>query len=797
MALVGAAAILTTWFRRAAASPIRRRHLRSFRPREIVGILFARKTLAVAPNPAIRHDRRNRLTEVAASSAVVGTQCTADQCPRRTVAVWLVASRKPCRDKTRKSVQEREREAENETERDGGTGADRPRVTRSRTSVTGGEVEASETQRGIPRGATGFHRTDRSADPRPLQTKWRCLRGGDEGGGSARQHRGTRSSNVSDGCRPALPGGWGPTMGECHCSNITIMQLFHELKQQFPALPDHVVSQCIAQNSHDRETCARSLRATQESRPSPGAFPPPAPCTELQSPPSQQQQQREQQQRRASHQPQRCCAMNQAASGIGIGRPHRPASLDIGTTRRCLPAGCTRVAVTPAAAPSSAPAVCTSRGFFDDGCGIVNSNGNNNSNAPSGFELNVNVACSPAGNRDFRTVPTIGACKRSDLVVVPQPHYVEPLLAVGKSRAQIDHTRSYTSVSLTLRPPSSEPQPPIDIRSEGSSLTYSTSSLDPRGFQSRLQISIGPGNVGSVAAARIRPPMAVPTHPLLSTQTSLQRPPGLPPGPPSQLPRPTTSAPTTPSVPPSTSIVPTCSLPTTPSGASGGGGGGGGVAPSSVGEHAQIAAGSDQSRSPLNQMAEHQRKLVAEQLARKDRLARELQAEKGRLEAMKREVQALSRPVGSPKERKTKLRSEIYMLRLECDRLANEVDQWSDRRVPLGETNEEFYQGIYTGQPLPTRPQSLQDPPPLPSQPPVWQPDQPTAAIANDRDDRDGPSWVCTMCTFDNHPLMNKCEECDMPRLLTSGGSAGETQDIHIRVTHHHNFSPRLHSWVV
>ncbi|EFN62861.1 hypothetical protein EAG_08955 [Camponotus floridanus] len=25
------------------------------------------------------------------------------------------------------------------------------------------------------------------------------------------------------------------------------MQLFHELKQQFPALPDHVVSQCIAQ----------------------------------------------------------------------------------------------------------------------------------------------------------------------------------------------------------------------------------------------------------------------------------------------------------------------------------------------------------------------------------------------------------------------------------------------------------------------------------------------------------------------------------------------------------------------
>jgi len=141
-------------------------------------------------------------------------------------------------------------------------------------------------------------------------------------------------------------------------------------------------------------------------------------------------------------------------------------------------------------------------------------------------ETNLIANFKPA---DFRTVPTIGACKRSDLIVVPRPHYAESLLAIGKSRAQIDYTRSYTSVSLTLRPPSSEPQPPIDIRSEGSSLTYSTSSLDPRGFQSRLQISIGPGSVGSIAAARIRPPM-VPNRPnslLPPTQTSPQRPPGM------------------------------------------------------------------------------------------------------------------------------------------------------------------------------------------------------------------------------------------------------------------------------
>ncbi|XP_068983955.1 TGF-beta-activated kinase 1 and MAP3K7-binding protein 3-like isoform X8 [Bombus flavifrons] len=506
-----------------------------------------------------------------------------------------------------------------------------------------------------------------------------------------------------------LPGGWGPTMGECHCSNIAIMQLFHELKQQFPALPDHVVSQCIAQNSHDRETCARSLRATQESRQSPGAFPPAALCAILQQQQQQQQQQQHHQHRqRANHlatQQQRFCTMSQlqraSNSTNNNTRPHRPASLDI----------------------------------------------------------------------DFRTVPTIaGACKRSDLLLDPRTHYAEPLLNVENTGPQIDHTRSYTSVSLTLRPPSSEPQPPIDIRSQGSSLTYSSSSLDPRGFQSRLQISIGAGAVGGVAAARIRPPMGPirPNSLIPPVQTGPQRPPvaGLPAGPPSQLPRPTTtmSAPTTPSVPSTTNIAPSISLPTTPSGPTT-------TSPPSSPIGERIPANSDQNRSPLNQVAEHQRELVAEQLARKDRLARELRAEKGRLEAMKKELQSLTRPFDSsmpPQELKKKLRSEIYQLQVECDRLADEVDQWSDPRVPLGETNEKFYQRIYTGQPLPSRSVSA-DPPPLPSQPPAWQPEPSGNDV--DREERDGPSWVCRMCTFDNHPLMNKCEQCDMPRLLDHGNT--------------------------
>lgn len=65
--------------------------------------------------------------------------------------------------------------------------------------------------------------------------------------------------------------------------------------------------------------------------------------------------------------------------------------------------------------------------------------------------------------------------------------------------------RSYTSVNLTLRPPSVEPQPPIDITSQNSSLTYSTSSFDSqKGLQSRLQITVGPGG-GTVSSVRTRP----------------------------------------------------------------------------------------------------------------------------------------------------------------------------------------------------------------------------------------------------------------------------------------------------
>jgi len=44
------------------------------------------------------------------------------------------------------------------------------------------------------------------------------------------------------------------------------------------------------------------------------------------------------------------------------------------------------------------------------------------------------------------------------------------------------------------------------------------------------------------------------------------------------------------------------------------------------------------------------------------------------------------------------LRVEIQRLQEECKKMTHEVDMNLDSRVPLGETDEEFYKNIYTGQ---------------------------------------------------------------------------------------------------
>ncbi|XP_061402298.1 myb-like protein AA [Musca vetustissima] len=55
----------------------------------------------------------------------------------------------------------------------------------------------------------------------------------------------------------------------CNCTNITIMHLFHEMKQEFPTIPDNIVTQCVNENCHQRDECIRMLRNELELNPIP------------------------------------------------------------------------------------------------------------------------------------------------------------------------------------------------------------------------------------------------------------------------------------------------------------------------------------------------------------------------------------------------------------------------------------------------------------------------------------------------------------------------------------------------
>ncbi|XP_046674122.1 TGF-beta-activated kinase 1 and MAP3K7-binding protein 3 isoform X2 [Homalodisca vitripennis] len=324
----------------------------------------------------------------------------------------------------------------------------------------------------------------------------------------------------------------------------------------------------------------------------------------------------------------------------------------------------------------------------------------------------VSVQSAPSTPSNPLPPLTVDVRHCTTLSMDPTPHY-------GPS----EPSRPFTSVNLTLRPPSADPLP-IDISSAAGGLTYSSCSYDPRqGYQSRLQISIGPGGGGTVSAGR----------------TLAHRPPP--------------------------SLRPATSLP-------------------------DVATTSSQLVDPLPPAT---RVRVTEQLERKEKLSRELHKYRERLSSMQLNVTSMQADLETrlrapaPSLRVKRLREEILLLQRECNRMTVEVDRYAEIRhvnsdtLLLGETNEEFYKNIYRGQLFPR--QSVRQ--------------RPVAMAGASGGGGEGHNWTCHVCTFHNHPALNKCEQCDMPRINTEP----ETRDIHIHVTHHNvpssPYRRVVHSWVV
>lgn len=53
----------------------------------------------------------------------------------------------------------------------------------------------------------------------------------------------------------------------CQCTKIVITQLFYEMKQEFPTVPDHIVWHYATNNCHNREACIDGLRIQADEYP--------------------------------------------------------------------------------------------------------------------------------------------------------------------------------------------------------------------------------------------------------------------------------------------------------------------------------------------------------------------------------------------------------------------------------------------------------------------------------------------------------------------------------------------------
>ncbi|XP_066836483.1 TGF-beta-activated kinase 1 and MAP3K7-binding protein 3 isoform X3 [Anser cygnoides] len=168
--------------------------------------------------------------------------------------------------------------------------------------------------------------------------------------------------------------------------------------------------------------------------------------------------------------------------------------------------------------------------------------------------------------------------------------------------------------------------------------------------------------------------------------------------------------------------------------------------------------------------------LLLHQRARMERLAKELKLEKEELERLKAEVNGmehdlmqrrlrrvscttaiptlLSWVVSPQPEEMTKLRSLNRQLQINVDCTLKEVDLLQSRGNFDPKATCNFYDNIEPGPVVPPKPYKKEHPN-----------NSKQASRTQPRDeDFEGAPWNCDSCTFLNHPALNRCEQCEMPR---------------------------------
>ncbi|XP_034610684.1 TGF-beta-activated kinase 1 and MAP3K7-binding protein 3 isoform X3 [Trachemys scripta elegans] len=182
--------------------------------------------------------------------------------------------------------------------------------------------------------------------------------------------------------------------------------------------------------------------------------------------------------------------------------------------------------------------------------------------------------------------------------------------------------------------------------------------------------------------------------------------------------------------------------------------------PSQRNQHALYAATNPSSGSPSRALLLHQR-------ARMERLAKELKLEKEELERLKTEVNSMEHnlmqrrlrrvncttSIPTPEEM-TRLRSLNRQLQINVDCTLKEVDLLQSRGNFDPKALSNFYDNIEPGPVVPPKP-CKKEHQTSSKQTPQTQPRD---------EDFEGAPWNCDSCTFLNHPALNRCEQCEMPR---------------------------------
>lgn len=541
------------------------------------------------------------------------------------------------------------------------------------------------------------------------------------------------------------------------------MQLFHEMKQEFPKVPDHIVQQLVTENCHNRQACLEQLQKVLTTSPAtPTMYPSKlihnkdsnnsqqtlrSPVNGLKTGGSQKMRAMTERFESTSISSSSASTTNTNSSNAKIKRPTtlplRPApdpptshSNRSPSSTISTPNSTTSVSSFSTSTTSHQPAT-TSQTHHN----VVLDSSASKINDSLNVQLNVKV--SPISTKRPAPPPPIKKFT-SHLSVQPEPAYTS-MLDQKNNLVRFDgatastgtcNQRSYTNVKLTLRQPSAS-LTPIDIQAGPQTLSYSSSSFNAQqGCESHLKITVAGNGESCIQAVRtaknapdinqIDTTINIEGNYLMNDEMKS-----------SQQYRIVTN-------------------------------------PYSLQPNKQLALPQSNNRLTEDEL----RQLIKRQIKQKELLQSELEKEREKLQMIRLDIITLTTPIMTQNELR-ELCDEITKLRILCGKISDEIDVVTDPQ-PSHRAITSAASSPSAPPPIPKGLVSRKSHSPsnsllphLDTTHPASQPPSYNEAIAMRETDkvprRDVNSieekWTCSICTFRNHHLMDICETCEMPRV--------------------------------